>query len=158
MRIPGNEGLDGHAVGARRSEVFEPYHAAIERILDQRVGREGRRTVILAVHSFTPVFRGSPRPWQAGVMFNRDARFGQALLAGLRGDPLLHAGENEPYAMGDASDYSLPIHGERRGIAHAGLEIRQDLVAAIDGQIAWAQRLAALLPRALGQLQAEGHV
>ena len=40
------------------------------------------------------------------------------------------------------------MHGERRGLAHVELEIRQDLIATPDGQADWAARLARLLPEA----------
>jgi predicted N-formylglutamate amidohydrolase len=54
-------------------------------------------------------------------------------------------GENEPYAVGDLTDYTIPVHGEGRGLPHVEIEIRQDLIAEPAGQALWAERLARLL-------------
>jgi predicted N-formylglutamate amidohydrolase len=64
----------------------------------------------------------------------------------------LSVGDNEPYRVSDASDYTVPIHGERRGIAHVALEIRQDLVTGEPGQRRWADLLARLLAQAREEL------
>ena len=107
--------------------------------------RKGRPTVLVAVHSFTPVFLGVARPWHVGVLYNRDARVAEPLLRSLRSEGDLVVGDNEPYAVSDLTDYSIVHHGERRGIPHVELEIRQDLLVDDAGQIAWAERLARLL-------------
>ena len=72
-----------------------------------------------------------------------------ALLEVLREDRALLVGENEPYAASDATDYALVVHGERRGLLHVEIEMRQDLIEHAPGQDAWAARLAGVLPRAL---------
>jgi predicted N-formylglutamate amidohydrolase len=144
VRIAANEALAPEAVAARLKEIFAPYHSAIRATLDQRRDA-GRRTLLVALHSFTPVYLARARPWKIGLMYRRDARLGRALLDLLREDPDLHAGENEPYAISDDTDYTLPAHGEARGLAHVGIEIRQDLIADAPGQQEWADRLARLL-------------
>ncbi|HEV7609828.1 MAG TPA: N-formylglutamate amidohydrolase, partial [Steroidobacteraceae bacterium] len=78
----------------------------------------------------------------------KDLRLGRALLSLLREDDVLHAGENEPYAISDDTDYTIPVHGEARGLPHVGIEIRQDLITDMAGQQDWASRLAQLLPLA----------
>ena len=83
------------------------------------------------------------------MLYNHDPRFGRALLALLEQGGDLVVGDNEPYALSDLDDYTVPVHGEGRGLLHAELEIRQDLIADADGQRAWAERLARLLPLAL---------
>ena len=45
-------------------------------------------------------------------------------------------GDNEPYAVSDETDYTIPVHGEARGLMNTGIEIRQDLIADPDGQAA----------------------
>jgi predicted N-formylglutamate amidohydrolase len=100
------------------------------------------------MHSFTPVYLGQTRPWKIGLMYRKDRRLGSALLSLLREDNLLHAGENEPYAISDTTDYTIPAHAEARLLPHVGIEIRQDLIADNAGQQAWAARLAKLLPLA----------
>jgi predicted N-formylglutamate amidohydrolase len=79
-------------------------------------------------------------------MYRKDLRLGRALLGLLRQDSSLNAGENEPYSMSDDTDYTIPVHGEARGLAHVGIEIRQDLIAELPGQQEWATRLSQLLP------------
>ena len=81
-------------------------------------------------------------------MYRKDLRLGRALLEILRQDDNLHAGENLPYAISDATDYTIPTHGEARRLPHVGIEIRQDLIADTLGQQEWATRLAQLLPMA----------
>lgn len=149
--IPGNQGLSQQDVEARRREVFEPYHQRITATLDERRERN-QATVLVAVHSFTPVFKRMSRPWQVGVLYNRDTHFAHIMLDLLRNEGDLCVGDNEPYAVGDLTDYTIPVHGERRGIPHVELEIRQDLIGAAAGQAAWATRLARLLSEAYRRL------
>ncbi|HEY1301580.1 MAG TPA: N-formylglutamate amidohydrolase [Stellaceae bacterium] len=150
--IPGNRGLSEADRRARREGVFEPYHRTIASALDRRRAA-GRDTVLVALHSFTPVFKGVSRRWHAGILYNRDARLARPLLALLRAEPGLLVGDNEPYAVGDLTDYTVPVHGERRGLPHVEIEIRQDLITEAAGQAEWAGRLAQLLPAAFAELR-----
>jgi predicted N-formylglutamate amidohydrolase len=151
-RIPGNESVTDADAARREREVFRPYHDRIQRLLDARKQR-AQGTVLISMHSFTPVFLAAQRPWHAGVLYNRDPRLARALAEVLRrDDPDLMIGENEPYAVSDASDYAIPEYGEKRGIPHVEIEIRQDLIAADAGQRAWAGRLAAGLREAQARL------
>lgn len=146
--IPGNVGLDGAARARREAEIHRPYHERIRALLDARAA-QCVPTVLVAVHSFTPVFGGVARPWHVGVLFNRDDRIGRVLARLLEDEGDLMVGINEPYRVSDENDYTIPVHGERRGLPHVEIEIRQDLIAGAAGQIAWADRLARLLPRAV---------
>ena len=148
--IPGNDGLDDARRKQRVDAIFAPYHARIESALDARA-RTGRPTILVAMHSFTPAMNGDARPWHAGVLYQRDARFAHTLLDALRAEGDLVVGDNEPYSVSDATDYAIPVHAEARGLAHVELEIRQDLIAGAAGQAAWAARLA----RLFAQLQAD---
>ena len=143
--IPGNIGLDEAAAAARRREIFEPYHAQITNLLDARA-EAGRPVLLLAMHSFTPVYDSVARPMHAGVLYNRDPRLSLALLALLREEPGLVVGDNAPYQVSDETDYGIPVHAEPRGIPHIELEVRQDLIADETGQAEWIDRLARLLP------------
>jgi predicted N-formylglutamate amidohydrolase len=71
----------------------------------------------------------------------------------LRAEGDLVAGDNAPYAVSDVTDYGVPVHGERRGLPHVEIEIRQDLIADEDGQVAWAARFVRLLRAADARLQ-----
>jgi len=150
-RIPGNQNVGPGAAEERARAIFHPYHDEIRRALDQRE-TIGLPTVLVAIHSFTPVFMDVARPWHVGVLYNRDARVARPLLEALRAEGDLVVGENEPYAAGDLTDYSIVQHGERRGLPYVEIEIRQDLIAEGRGQDAWAERLARLLPAAISTL------
>jgi predicted N-formylglutamate amidohydrolase len=139
--IPGNEGLTGEAAAIRRREIFDPYHRHIDAIIDQRL-RDRRPTALVALHSFTPVYAGIARPWHIGTLYHRDTRLPPLLLKLLRAEPDLVVGDNEPYAVSDETDYTIPLHGEARGLISTGIEIRQDLISDQAGQQQWADRIA----------------
>ncbi len=149
--VPGNRGLDPRDAAARAEALFWPYHRAIEALLDRRE-REGRATLLVAVHSFTPALLGQPRPWRAGLLYNRDRRLADLFRESLAREPDLPVGDNEPYRVTDGGDYGVPVHGERRGIAHVLFEIRQDEIDAPPGVEAWAARLAAIVRDAEARL------
>lgn len=151
--IPGNVRLSEHRKAARVREIFRPYHDRIEAELDRR-RQTGRPTALIAMHSFTPIFAGVARPWHAGVLYNRDPRFARLLMALLKREAGLVVGDNEPYSVTDASDYTIPVHGEPRGLHHVAIEIRQDLIADDNGQQAWGALLTRLLPQAYRELVA----
>ena len=153
--IPGNENLPKEEREARRCEIFQPYHDCIEEALETR-RLQRRHTVLIAMHSFTPVFKGVSRKVEIGILYNRDARLPHIMLDLLRREGDLNVGDNEPYAVGDLSDYTVPVHGEKRGLPHVEIEIRQDLIANPTGQAAWAARLARLLPEADARLHESG--
>jgi predicted N-formylglutamate amidohydrolase len=142
--VPGNEGLTREAAEARRAAVFAPYHQRIADVIDQRQ-RDGRPTMLVALHSFTPVYAGIVRPWHVGTLYQHDHRLPPLLLRHLRAEGDLVVGDNEPYAVSDTTDYTIPVHGERRGLVNSGIEIRQDLIEDVAGQEQWAERLARIL-------------
>jgi predicted N-formylglutamate amidohydrolase len=106
---------------------------------------------LVALHSFTPVFKGVARPWHAAVLYNRDARLAHPLFELMSAEKGLVIGDNEPYRVTDLTDYTVPVHGERRGLPHVEIEIRQDMISDPAGQSAWAERLARTLPAAYAQ-------
>lgn len=142
--IPGNVDVPPEQARARVSAIFEPYHARIRHELDARA-RRGQPSVLLFVHSFTPTFRGVSRAWHCGVLYHGDTRLALPLLRALRSEPDLVVGDNEPYAASPATDYGVIEHGEKRGLVHVELEVRQDLLLDEQGRAAWAARLARLL-------------
>ena len=131
--IPGNIGLAAEQREARRREILAPYHAAIARLRDARRAA-GRRTVLVAMHSFTPIFKGVPRRVEVGDA--RDIRMQQILLELLRAEGDLAAGDNAPYAITGTSDYTVPAHAQRRELPRVEIGIRQDLIADPAGQSA----------------------
>lgn len=146
--IPANRGLSPEARQARIDEVFRPYHDAIAAELEGRPPG----TILVALHSFTPVMAGAARPWRFGVLHLEDSPFSRAVLARLRAEPGLgEIGDNQPYRM-DGTDFTVPFHAHGRGLDYVEIEVRQDLLADAAGQAHVAGLLARILPEALSAL------
>jgi predicted N-formylglutamate amidohydrolase len=141
--VPGNVHVDGHEKRHRIARFHQPYHAAIAAEIDDRLAR-GIVPALISIHSFTPVWRGRARPWHIGVLWDCDRRLVAPMIAALAADPALNVGDNEPYTGALHGD-TLYRHGTRRGLAHALIELRQDLIADDEGAAAWAARLATIL-------------
>ncbi len=142
--IPGNVGIGGEERVAREAAYFAPFQDAVTSHLDARA-RDGRRALVLGVHSFTPVFLGVARPWHAGVLYAAAGAMARSIIAGLRADPALCVGDNEPYRIEPEHDHTVPVHGDARGLPAVLLEMRQDLLADAAGVEDWARRLAPVL-------------
>lgn len=139
VSIPGNLGLSPPERSIRIDALFRPYHDAIAGLLDLR---SHRPTLLISIHSFTPVLNGRLRPWQIGISYGRDRRLAALLIGMLTRDRDLRIGENEPYPIEDDVDYTVPFHGEGRGLPCVMIEIRQDQIRKAAGAVAWATRLA----------------
>jgi len=151
--IPGNVALSDADKAMRARAIFWPYHARIEAELERR-RKAGRPTALIALHSFTPVFKGAARAWHAALLYHRDPRLARRLITLFEKEKGLNVGDNQPYFVSDETDYTIPVHGEHRHLSHALIEIRQDLIADDKGQQEWAHRLARLLPEAYAELDA----
>jgi predicted N-formylglutamate amidohydrolase len=147
--IPGNLNLASEERAFRVREVYEAFHDAVDEFADPRKAA-GALTAVVSIHSFTPVYRDVPRPWQIGLIFNEDERLARFTEAGLSKDPSLNVGMNEPYSPADRVFHTLERHAERRGLAPLMVEIRNDLIRQPDQQASWAGRLAPLIEEALG--------
>lgn len=147
-RIPANENLAGDERARRAAAYYEPYHAAIAALLDRRAAA-GRATALVAMHSFTPVYRGVARPWPVGILFDADERLSAPLIETLRRDGL-NVGVNEPYGPWDRVYHTLEKHAGSRGLPSVMIEVRNDEIADAAGQQAWARRLGAALVRIAG--------
>jgi predicted N-formylglutamate amidohydrolase len=150
-RIPGNEALTQEDIAQREQEVFRPYHERIRHELDLRQ-QAGRPVLLVSLHSFTPSYKDVARRWHMGVLYGRDARAAKPLLDELRKDAELVVGDNEPYSVSDDTDYTVVVHGERRGIPHVELEFRQDLIGDHAGCEAFAKRMAPLFEQLVARL------
>jgi predicted N-formylglutamate amidohydrolase len=154
--IPGNHMLSPEQREARIAALFRPYHDRIDALLDARAAR-GLPSILIAMHSFTPVYMGVPRLWSVGLLYNRDSRIAGLLLELMNQEMAPYVGDGLPYAMDDLTDYTLPVHGERRGLLHVGIEIRQDLIATPRGQADVACWLETMLRRAYARVGDRGH-
>ncbi|MDR3376025.1 MAG: N-formylglutamate amidohydrolase [Ancalomicrobiaceae bacterium] len=141
--VPGNAAVDPSERRRRIARFWRPYSDAIGAAVDAGFAA-GRPPILVSVHSFTPVWRGRPRPWHCGILWDQDPRLAVALIDRLRADPALVVGDNEPYDGALRGD-TMFRHGTSRGLAHAIIEVRQDLIAEATGVAQWAARLAPML-------------
>jgi predicted N-formylglutamate amidohydrolase len=148
--IPGNVSGDRDAdaveVTRRIAAYHTPYHAAIDAELD----RMGKDAVVISIHSFTPAWKGRPRPWEVGILYDRDTRLSAPLMARLA-QAGFQVGDNEPYTGALEGD-TLYQHGTLRGLPHALIEIRQDLIASDTAAQEFASRLKMILDAALSDM------
>jgi len=151
--IPGNAGLSRAERANREAAYFAPFRGLVAAELDRRAVL-GKPTILVGVHSFTPVFQGVHRPWEAGVLYADGAGFAGAMIAGLAASGGLTVGDNEPYRIEPEHDYTIPMHGDGRGIPAALLEVRQDLLLTDVGIGAWAARVATILSSLTGHARA----
>ncbi|MCB1472317.1 MAG: N-formylglutamate amidohydrolase [Rhodobiaceae bacterium] len=146
--VPGNRNADAAEIDYRKRRFYLPYDRAISEAIDAAIAA-GKPPALFSIHSFTPVWRGVERPWHVGVLWDRDARLPAPMIETLREDAGLVVGDNEPYT-GELEGDTMNRHGTRRGLAHALIEVRQDLITDEAGIEEWANRLSALLTRMAG--------
>ena len=144
--IPANRDVSATEAAARAEALYWPYHRQTAGALDRLIA-SGEIPIFVAMHSFTPQLDGGDaRPWHIGLLWEHDGR----LVAPLNDAfsalvPDICIGENEPYAIVGPSDYSIPEHGQKRGLPHIEIEIRQDLIDTPEGAKLWAGRVAEAL-------------
>ena len=147
-RIAANENLDDDERQYRIDRVHRPYHASIETLLEAR-RHAGQETVLVCVHSFTPVYHGEARPWPIGLIHGADTRYTQALFDALAAEePGLNIGWNQPYAALNGVTLTLEKHGDGRGLDATMIEIRNDEILEPAGVALWSSRLARCLETA----------
>jgi len=143
LEVPGNVGLSEEEIAARRSEIFEPYHARLRAVLRERQAAR-RPTILVTQHTMTNILRGVRRQMHAAVLYEHDRRFAGIVLEMLRRNEELMIAENEPYLV-QLTHYTVPHHAEAHGLPYVEVEIRQDLVTEEAGQAEWAHRIAEAL-------------
>jgi predicted N-formylglutamate amidohydrolase len=145
--VPGNRDLSAAELEARIEDLYRPYHAVIDGVLDNLTAR-GPVPALISMHSFTPVMKGVERPWQIGILWNRDSRLPVPVMANLRARGIT-VGDNEPYSGRDGHGHSLHVHAEPRGLANVLVEMRQDLIDTHHGAAEWTGLLAEALTSVL---------
>jgi len=150
--VPGNQDLTDAQRRQRIAEIFTVYHDAVAAELTS-LGERVTAPAIIAVHSFTPEMAGFTRPWHCGILWDKDGRLAEPMIDSLRKLQAFEVGDNEPYSGRHPEDYTLDYHGERQGLPHVAIEIRQDLIAHAGGAQQWAGILAAVLRPLLAEPQ-----
>jgi predicted N-formylglutamate amidohydrolase len=138
-----NRSVDGAERARRRARYFDPYHAAIDRVLARRVAAD-RAVRLCSIHSFAPVYDGHARPMEVGVLFDDHEEHALRLLDALAREGFA-AAENEPYSGLAGLIYSARRHGRAHGVVYLELEVRNDLIATEEGARATAERIARAL-------------
>lgn len=144
--VPGNHPLSPQEREARLSRYYRPYHAKVSETIEAVRVASGRAPMVVSIHSFTPELQGKRRPWEIGVLWDRDDRVAKPLIAALAADHGHIVGDNEPYDGALHGD-TMFRHCTVPGYPHALIEIRQDLIADDEGRKEWAERLAPILDR-----------
>ncbi len=142
--IPGNAALDDEARRRRLAACFDPYHDCIAALL-AGLERRGPRPLLVSVHTFTPLLDGRDRPWHVGVLWDHDESSALRLLAGLREQPGIVVGDNEPYSGKHPSGFTVDHHAGRSGLPHVCIEVRQDQFESAAGTERWVRILGSVL-------------
>lgn len=149
--VPGNRAVDAAERQRRIARFYAPYHQAIAGAIEGVQG-QGMVPLIVSIHSFTPVWRGWPRPWHVGILWDQDEKIAQAMIRGFAAQGDLVVGDNEPY-HGALEGDTLNTHGTRPGLPHALIEVRQDLIAAKSGVDEWVERVARVIEPIMNDLR-----
>ncbi|MCF8475340.1 MAG: N-formylglutamate amidohydrolase [Emcibacter sp.] len=137
--IPGNQNITMQERERRRNIYYHPFHDRIEELVRDKLNIH-HAPLVCGMHSFTPIMNGFSRPWQVGMLWNKDPRLAKALQQRLsaRG---YHVGDNEPYSGRDLF-FTMNRHGHNHGIPHVTIEIRQDDVSEPKAIEKWTDILA----------------
>ena len=144
--VPGNTTLKRVDKQRRSDAIYWPYHHAIDAEIT-RLQSLDFSPLFVSIHSFTPVLNGESRPWQMGVLWDKDEQSANLMIDGLRDAGFL-VGDNEPYSGKAPQDFTVDHHAEDGGLPHVALEIRQDLISHSSGQ----QRIAQILHTIIGNM------
>lgn len=150
--VPGNRAVNHVERELRLNTFYRPYHNAVSDTIDV-ISQRSLTPVLISLHSFTESWKGMPRPWQIGILWDKDPRIAQPLLDCLRQDKELVVGDNKPYS-GELAGDTMWRHGTGRGLPHALIEVRQDLIKDETGQTMWGERIAHALEIALQRFEA----
>lgn len=149
LPILGNQNLTSEQKQSRITEIYEPYHHKIARLITERL-KTDIDTIFISLHSFTPEMKdGFKRPWHAGILHGQNNQFSMIFKKILEENYAYPIGDNQPYALSPKNDYTVPTHAYQKNLPYLELEIRQDLITTQEQQQEWAERLSLLLPMAL---------
>lgn len=149
--IPGNKDLSASARTQRTNAVYRPFQNAIREIIAARTQR-GLATVIVTIHSFTPVYNGHARDVEVGIIHELDRRFADAMLSAAPSVSSRNIARNKPYDATDGVTHTLEVFGTAEQRANVMIEVRNDLLATPKGIQAVAFELTTLIETGLRSL------
>jgi predicted N-formylglutamate amidohydrolase len=139
IEIPGNQNLSQKDISHRINKYYTPFHQKTDQLI-QLKAKNVNAPLIINMHSFTPVMNGTQRPWQIGMLWNKDPRIAQVLIKTLT-EKGFNVGDNQPYS-GQKLNHTMNTHGTNHGFAHVNIEIRQDEIDHIEGVKKWSTIIA----------------
>lgn len=148
--IPGNTGLTAAQRAARTDYIYRPFQSALAEAVKTRP-----QTVLVTIHSFTPIYNDMPRAVEVGILHDSDSRLADAMLAAAAKNPVFRVERNAPYGPEDGVTHTLAEHALPRGHLNVMIEVRNDLLANEAGIAAIATWLENLLTSALNELDGE---
>ena len=148
FEIPGNRGMSSAERQARVDEIYRPFQQALAQTIKER-SDAGGDTVIVTVHSFTPVYKGVSRQVEVGILHDRDMRMADQMLAFAGQEQRFIMGRNQPYGPEDGVTHTLNEHGLANGLMNVMIEVRNDLIRDETGQGVMAGFLAGLISESL---------
>ena len=150
FQIPGNTGLTAAQRQERTDYIYRPFRQALAEAVQTR-----KQTVLVTIHSFTPVYNGAPRAVEVGILHDTDRRLADAMLNAAVKDPKYNVQRNAPYGPEDGVTHTLKEHAIAQGLLNVMIEVRNDLLADGSGIKAVATWLQSLLTSALNELDGE---
>ncbi|MEJ8311533.1 N-formylglutamate amidohydrolase [Agrobacterium larrymoorei] len=145
--VPGNANLDEAERFLRTAALYIPFHEAISSLIEKR-RILGLKSVIVTVHSFTPVYHGNIRDVQIGLLHDTDARLVDDMLSDSDPAPF-RIERNQPYGPDDGVTHTLRLHALPDGLLNVMIEVRNDLISDEAGRRAAAKFLGEGLSKAL---------
>ncbi|MDO3435244.1 N-formylglutamate amidohydrolase [Rhizobium sp. CBN3] len=146
--IPGNKDLTAEERLARTDALYVPFHDAIRELIRDRRAR-GQDSILVTMHSFTPVYHGRQRAVELGILHDEDSRLADRMLDAAAESPLYRTERNQPYGPQDGVTHTLILHGLSNGLRNVMIEVRNDLIADDGGQRVMADYLTGLLQHSL---------
>lgn len=148
IAVPGNRNLTQIMRDQRAQDIYTPFTAAVTDV----IAAQQIRPAIVTLHSFSPVWNGTPRTTELGLLHDEDATLAQAMLARAPRHIALRTELNAPYAASDGVTHTLRRFATAAGLPSVMIEVRNNLIDTLAKAQEVGHALAALLSDAL-----EGH-
>ena len=127
-----NRNLSSAEHEQRVQEVYKPFHAAYNTLVKERCQHD-QPVILISIHSFTPVWNGTVRTMDIGVLFDECEDLGIKLAELLREEEFF-VELNAPYTGRGGLMYSVEDKGRRHQCRHLELEINQALICTPERQ------------------------
>lgn len=148
--VPGNKAISEDERTYRIAFAHQPFHCSIDTLVDDRL-KKLQPTALVSIHTYTPTYKGTMRPWEIGLISDADRRLADPALRTLASETSFQVGDNEPYSPSDGVYYTLERHGRSRELMSLMIEIRNDEVTTPEDEAKWARLLARVLTSAFEQ-------